>query len=525
VQVPDEAGNGPAKVTLSFPGWKAAKVAPATFDIPVDPLPQGPKQRARLRGHTNEVRSIAITPDGRTLISASNDRTIKIWDLATGRERTTLRGHKGPVAMVAISPDGRTLASGGDDGTVKLWDLHRLQERARLAARNHGTRPFMALSPDGKTLATGPHGGMVKLWAVGAGKERATLGENKLGIWSIAFSPDGKTLASVGSDSLVRLWDLPLGRERAAFSFPNDDRGSTVAFSPDGKTLAAGRSDGFIKLWEVATGRERASLAGKSSRVQCLAFSPDGKILAAGLGDGKTRLWELPTGKEPASLKGDNDKVFSVAFTPDGKTLAVAEAPDTTIRLWDVSALTCPVPSSPTQLSDKDLWALWTDLAGADARVAYRAIWSLAAAERQTVPWLKERLHPVAPAEPQRIARLIAALNSDRYVIRKKASQELTHLGESAVPALRKILTKPPSPDARRLAERLLQELEKQDGHPERLRVLRAIEILEHIGTGAARRMLKQLAAGMPEARATQEARQSLKRLDKRAASAIMRSR
>jgi hypothetical protein len=265
-------------------------------------------------------------------------------------------------------------------------------------------------------------------------------------------------------------------------------------------------------------------LAGKSSRVQCLAFSPDGKILAAGLGDGETRLWELLTGKEQASLKGDNDKVFSVAFTPDGKTLAVAEAPDTTIRLWDVSGLSCPVLSSPTRLSDNDLRALWTDLAGADARVAFRAIWALAAAERQTGPWLKERLRPVGPAQPQRVARLIAALNSDRYVVRKKASHELVHLGESAVPALRKILTKSLSRDAQRIAERLLQELQKDPtNHPERLRVLRAIEILEHMSTAEAQGILKKLAGGMPEARATREAGQALERLDKRAALTRMR--
>jgi hypothetical protein len=250
-----------------------------------------------------------------------------------------------------------------------------------------------------------------------------------------------------------------------------------------------------------------------------LAFAPDAKTLASGGCEherlGELKLWDGPRGEERATLKRDADMVWAAAFSPDGKTLAAAEGPDTRICLWDVSALTGAAPPPASRLADKQLDQLWADLAGADASQAFRAIWALTAAAPQTVPWLEGRLRPVLPAEPQRVAQLIAALDSEHFATRDRATRELEKLGESAGPALRKAVAGGPSAEVRRRAAHLLDQLDRPASSPERLRVLRAIEVLEHSATPEARRVLERLAGGMPGARVTEEAKRSLDRLVK----------
>jgi HEAT repeat protein len=220
----------------------------------------------------------------------------------------------------------------------------------------------------------------------------------------------------------------------------------------------------------------------------------------------------LRTGKELATLKGDANVIHAVAFTPDDKTLAAAEGPDTAIRLWDVSTLTLQAPAPAAGLPDEQLDSLWTDLAGTDAAKAYQAVWALTAAPH-TVPWLKDRLRPVAPAEPRRVAQLIADLDSDDFDARQNAARELEGIGEPAGPALHKVLSGQHSPETRRRVEQLLERIEQPAAVPEYLRALRAVEVLEHIGTPEARQILDILGQGSPAARLTQEAKASLGRL------------
>jgi dipeptidyl aminopeptidase/acylaminoacyl peptidase len=337
----------------------------------------------------------------------------------------------------------------------------------------------------------------------------------------VAFAPDGRILAVGGSVlpggrfiGTLWLWDPATGKERAR---PAEHGGGvhSLAFTPDGKTLATtSLDDATVKLWEVATGKERAVLKGVMHGNSSPAFTSDGSILAAGgPKEGTVVLWDLPTGKELAMLKGNANAVHVVAFTPDGKTLAAAEGPDTTIRLWDVSGLTRARKRPTVRRSDDELEASWAALAGADATAAYRATWELAAAPGQAVPLLKARLRAVAPPDPTRVARLIADLDSDDFAVREQATRALADLGESALPALRKVLAGRPSAETRQRVEPLLAELEQPANSPECLRVLRAVEVLEHIGTAEARRVLDQLATGLVEARVTQEAKASLSRL------------
>jgi WD40 repeat protein/endonuclease YncB( thermonuclease family) len=511
VRVPGEAGNGLAQVTLSFPGLKAGLIGAATYEIPLAPEPT---ERACLRGHTNAVQALAITPDGKTLVSGSKDRTLKLWDLTTGKEWATLQGHRGFVESVAISADGKTLASGGHDTQIKLW--HLAAGRELLPLEGQPSRiGALAFSPDGKLLASGGYDQTVRLWDLGTHKQRGVLSGHGGAVLGLAFSPDGKLLAAGSNRGTVTLWDVASGTERVVLT--QNDNVSAVAFSPDGKTLAAGGNYRGVRLWEVATGLERARLVGQTPRVISLALAAEGRLLAASGHGGIVELWDLTTGKAVAWLRADADFIRAVVFAPDGKTMAVAEGPDTTIRLWDVSVLR-PGPAGPAaRLSDKQFEELWADLAGTDAARAYLAIWSLTAVAPQAVPWLKERLRPVATGDPRHLAKLITDLASDHFAIREKAWRELEKLGESAGPALQKALSEQPSAEARRRVERLQERLQRPAASPERLRVLRAIEVLEHIATPEGRQVLEQLADGMPAAPVTQEARRSLERLVQRA--------
>ena len=252
-----------------------------------------------LAGHTDVVRSVAFSPDGRTLASGSWDNTIKLWEVATGREARSLAGHTGDACSVAFSPDGRTLASGSSDNTIKLWDVATGREVRTLAGHTDEVCS-VAFSPDGRTLASGSTDHTVKLWDMATGRDLRTLAGHVLPVFSVAFSPDGRTLASGSQDNTIKLWDIPTGREVRTLA-GHTDWVLSVAFSPDGRTLASGSWDKTIKLWEVATGREVRTLAGHTKGLESVAFSPDGRTLASGSADKTIKLWEVATGRTLAS--------------------------------------------------------------------------------------------------------------------------------------------------------------------------------------------------------------------------------
>jgi WD40 repeat protein len=286
-----------------------------------------------LKGHEDSVGSVGFSPDGKKLASGSYDKTIKIWDVTTGKVLNTLKGHEGWVGSVGFSPDGKKLASGSYDKTIKIWDV--TTGKVLNTLKGHESLVWsVGFSPDGKKLA-GSYDKTIKIWDVTTGKVLNTLKGHEGWVYSVGFSPDGKQLASGSLDNMIKIWDVTTGKVLNTLK-GHEGYVLSVGFSPDGKKLASGSYDKTIKIWDVTTGKVLNTLKGHEGYVLSVEFSPDGKKLASGSYDKTIKIWDVTTGKVLNTLKGHESGVNSVEFSPDGEKLASGSG-DKTIKIWDVT--------------------------------------------------------------------------------------------------------------------------------------------------------------------------------------------
>jgi WD40 repeat protein len=290
-----------------------------------------------LHGHTSMVSSVAFSPDGQTVASGSADLTIRLWNINTSQCFKILYGHNHQVRSVAFSPDGQTIASASDDQTVRLWEVKTGQ--VLKVFQGHTSQVWtVAFHPNGQILASGSHDQTVKLWELNTGQCLKTLQGHNSMVWSIAFHPNGQILASGGGEPTLRLWDTDTGQCLKILQGHNSMVWS-VAFHPNGQTLASSSEDRTVKLWDLHSNQALRTFQGYGNQIWSVAFSPDGQTLASGSTD-SLRFWDTDTGQCLKTLQGHSSWVTAVAFSPDRQTLASSSS-DQTVRIWALDTSEC----------------------------------------------------------------------------------------------------------------------------------------------------------------------------------------
>lgn len=508
------------------------------------------KEIGQLPRHHGGIINLAVAADGKTAVSRGGDDRVRVWDTIAGKElgQLTLPSNQ---ALANFAANGKLLALAGPDDKFQLWDVAGKEVRQWKAPERQRT---FAFASDGRTIASRGETPTIYLWDASTGQELRKLVDgpgqeagNGPGAapgadvnWRsghpdrLVFAPDGKSLAALivgwsnqeqSEHVRISIYEVPGGRKRSelnwvfksSFHEMVHDQGRTapitaLAFSPDSYTLAVARRDGTIGFWEVTSGKERFQVKVPPRSIDLLTYTPNGEALAIAGRASAVRLLDATSGKELQQFSGHRGSITALAFAADGRTLVSGSA-DTTGLVWDTSRWAGRTEPVIVELKAQQVEELWTDLADSDAGKAHRAILALRTAPKQVVPLLQERLRPAAAPEPQKLSQLIADLDSNEFAVRQRATDELEKLGELAQPALEKALAGKPTLEMRQRLELLLTKVAGDVPVGAQLRLFRAIEVLEQIGSSQAQQVLQSLAKGAPGARLTGEAKAALRRV------------
>jgi formylglycine-generating enzyme required for sulfatase activity/tRNA A-37 threonylcarbamoyl transferase component Bud32 len=307
-------------------------------DQPGRVLP-GVAEVRRFLGRSTGPIAVALSADGRRLLSGTPDQALRVWDVETGQEVRRLTAHGQVIWWVAISPDGRRALSTGGDGTVRLWDLETGKQR--LCLRGHaGCAHITTISRDGRRALSGGDDGTLRLWDLEQGRELRCIKDSSGQVFGVAMSADGRCALSGCNDGTVHLWDLESGQELRRFA-GHPERVTAVAFVLGGRQVASTSGDGTLRLWDLETGKELRCLLGHTEPVRRMAIAADGRRAVSVGWDNTVRVWDLATGQEVFCLLGHKRGEMDVTISADGRSV-VSSSNDGTIRLWRL-----PDPPAP----------------------------------------------------------------------------------------------------------------------------------------------------------------------------------
>jgi WD40 repeat protein len=358
VEVPNREA---AQLAIAFPGSKVfladRRAAPVVLlELPprdqlVKSAPEPVGEVRRYTSHTAEVRRLAVSPRGRTLLAASRDGLIHVYNVRTGQEVRQLKGHTGPVNAVAFCPDGTQVLSGGQDGTARLWDLETGKELQQLKDLEEVLS--IAVSPDGEQAAVAGVGSAVVLWDLVEDEEIRQL-EHTGGVNCVRYSSEGNRLVSAGTNRVLHLWDPDTGQNLASFK-GHLGRIYSAAFSPNGQMLLSGGEDATVRLWDVGSAKEVRRFHGANGSVYAVAFSADGSLALAAGTDREIFLWETGKGQAAPPLQGHKGLIWDAVFSPDGRyAYSAGGGEDTSVRRWHLPPRTeyvvVPIEKPPIRL-------------------------------------------------------------------------------------------------------------------------------------------------------------------------------
>jgi RNA polymerase sigma factor (sigma-70 family) len=512
--------------------------------------------------HEDRVECVCFTPDGRFLLSAAHDDTLRVWDVASARSlhRVSPEGRYA-TALSVVSSQGTFLSGGGDDKLCLYnWVTGRCldsfasppePEKVPVMMKSSNHISAFIVSADGRSALSlracfrglsGDAECFFDFWDLAARKVRKSSAMPR-GVRFSHFLPDGKRfigfrVAGNWDAADVVVVDVETGQIQAALQHA-DRQWMNMATAADGRTLVTATTHAWqwgpgwigtgphaIHVWELSSAKECMTITlkekGPDDRSDRIAVAPDCRTIVTVSHGSALRFWDMVTGEELLRRTGATARVTSLAFSPDGKFLATGHA-DSTILLWDVSFIGEHYKSMLANADGRQVAAWWEDLASSDAGKAHQAVGRLIAAGDSATAFLRAKLVP-APEAGGRVSGLIADLDANGFARREDASRELERLLPQVRPALVNALAKPQSLEVRRRIESLLALPTPLVRDAQSLRDVRAVQVLERIAaTGAdatrpaAGEHLKRLAAGAPDARLTQEAKAGVERLAKSA--------